>query len=102
MKVGSFFLAEIKRTISSLSPRGTVSASISVTNPYLYSWLTRSSVVYVAVFMVSTFIFLRLVCHIPRYSFFCFFSDLVFYFVNIHVDFTSHHFLVYSIIYLLM
>ena len=57
MKLGSFFLAEIKRMISSLSPRGTVSASISVTNPYLYSWLTNSSVVFVAVFMVLPFPF---------------------------------------------
>ena len=98
MKVGSFFLAEIKRTISSLSPRGTVSASISVTNPYLYSWLTRSSVVYVAVFMVSTFPFLRLVCPIPRYSSFCFFSDLVFSGESIHVGHTTHMFLVHRTI----
>src|SRR5437867_11376744 len=39
---GSFFFAEIRRTISSLSPRGTVSCSMSVTNPYLYSRLARS------------------------------------------------------------
>ena len=55
MKLGSFFLAEIKRMISSFNPRGTVSVSMSVTNPYLYSRLTNSSVVYVAVFMVHFF-----------------------------------------------
>ena len=39
---GSFFFAEIRRTVSSLNPRGTVSCSTSVTNPYLYSRLARS------------------------------------------------------------
>src|SRR3954466_4407793 len=37
MKGGSFFFAEIRRTVSSLSPRGMTSDSMSVTNPYLYS-----------------------------------------------------------------
>ena len=32
---GSVFLAEMKRTVSSLRPGGAVSASISVTKPYL-------------------------------------------------------------------
>src|SRR5215203_6934053 len=36
---GSFFLAEIKRTVSSDRPFGAFSDSISVTNPYLY-WST--------------------------------------------------------------
>ena len=37
-KAGSIFLAEIQRTTSSFKPGGAVSASISVTQPYLYSW----------------------------------------------------------------
>src|SRR3954447_1866283 len=37
MKGGSFFFAEISRMVSSLSPRGITSDSMSVTNPYLYS-----------------------------------------------------------------
>src|SRR5438874_13753372 len=49
MNFGSFFLAEIARMMSSLRPRGTVSASISVTKPYLYSRLASSSLVLVAV-----------------------------------------------------
>src|SRR5471032_514462 len=36
---GSFFLAEMKRTVSSERPLGAFSDSISVTNPYLY-WST--------------------------------------------------------------
>src|SRR5437879_741861 len=50
---GSFFLAEIMRTMSSLKPRGTVSVSMSVTKPYLYSRLASSSIVLVAVVIVS-------------------------------------------------
>ena len=57
MKLGSFFLAEIKRMMSSFSPRRTVSASMSVTKPYLYSRLTNSSVGVVAVFMVFNLTF---------------------------------------------
>src|SRR5262249_34229435 len=49
MKSGSFFLAELSRMMCSSSPGGTASASISVTNPYLYSRLTSSSIVLVAV-----------------------------------------------------
>src|SRR4029450_13235292 len=49
---GSFFLAEIIRTMSSLRPRGTSSASMSVTNPYLYSRVASSSMVSVLVDMV--------------------------------------------------
>src|SRR4051812_37292278 len=37
MNGGSFFLAEIRRTVSSFRPRGMTSDSMSVTNPYLYS-----------------------------------------------------------------
>src|SRR6476661_6456520 len=36
---GSFFLAEMKRTVSSDRPFGAFSDSMSVTNPYLY-WST--------------------------------------------------------------
>ena len=46
---GSFFLAEIKRMVSSLKPGGVDSDSTSVTKPYLYSCLTRLSMVSVAV-----------------------------------------------------
>src|SRR5438093_13598345 len=45
MNRGSFFFAEIRRTMSSFSPRGAVSASMSVTNPYLYSRFARASIV---------------------------------------------------------
>src|SRR5262245_18067397 len=40
---GSPFLALMSRMMSSLSPFGAVSASMSVTKPYLYSLLTRDS-----------------------------------------------------------
>src|SRR5947208_3734916 len=46
---GSFFFAEIRRTVSSLSPRGIVSASISVTQPYLYSRFASISAVLIFV-----------------------------------------------------
>src|SRR5580693_2207330 len=36
IQVGSFFFAEMKRTVSSDRPLGALSDSISVTNPYLY------------------------------------------------------------------
>src|SRR5260370_36381703 len=49
MNLGSFFFSEIMRMTSSLRPRGTVSASISVTNPCLYSRLASSAIVLVAV-----------------------------------------------------
>src|SRR5215216_5879218 len=42
---GSFFFATIRRIVSSLSPRGIMSDSISVTKPYLYSCLLKSSAV---------------------------------------------------------
>src|SRR5512145_604543 len=54
MKSGSFFLAEITRTTSSFRPGGTVSASISLTKPYLYSRLARSSTVFTEAFMAWT------------------------------------------------
>src|SRR5499427_5292683 len=38
-QAGSFFLAEMKRTVSSQSPLGAFSDSMSVSNPYLY-WST--------------------------------------------------------------
>src|SRR5437016_2116238 len=44
MNLGSFFLAEIRWMTSSFRPRGQVSASISVTNPCLYSRLASSAV----------------------------------------------------------
>ena len=53
MKGGSFLRAEIIRTISSFKPRGTASASTSVTKPYLYSWLAIASMVFVEVLIVS-------------------------------------------------
>ena len=40
---GSSFLAEMSRTMSSVSPCGMLSASMSVTKPYLYSRLTSVS-----------------------------------------------------------
>src|SRR5579884_1752235 len=43
MNAGSFFLAEISRMVSSFSPRGMTSDSMSVTNPYLYSPVVRVS-----------------------------------------------------------
>src|ERR1043165_6101963 len=45
MNSGSFFFAEISRITSSFNPAGIVSASISVTKPYLYSRWARSSAV---------------------------------------------------------
>src|SRR5262249_376084 len=51
---GSCFLAEMRRTTSSLRPRGTVSLSISVTKPHLYSWFASFSMVSVAVLMVNS------------------------------------------------
>src|SRR5579884_1107708 len=53
-QVGSFFLAEISRTMSSFKPGGTVSESTSETKPYLYSRLASSSIVLVAV-VISSF-----------------------------------------------
>src|SRR5262249_33853027 len=42
---GSFFFPEIKRMVSSLRPRGIVSDSMSVTQPYLYSRFVSISLV---------------------------------------------------------
>src|ERR1019366_1251377 len=50
---GSFFLAEMWRMVSSLKPGGVDSDSTSVTKPYLYSCLTRLSIVSVAVLIVK-------------------------------------------------
>src|SRR6266700_2719931 len=47
---GSFFLPEIKRIVSSLRPRGIVSDSMSVTQPYLYSRFVSISVVLIVSF----------------------------------------------------
>src|SRR5438132_13495523 len=52
MNFGSPFFAEIVRMSSSLRPLGTVSASMSVMKPYLYSRLASSSIVLVAVVIV--------------------------------------------------
>ena len=52
MNFGSFFLAEISRTMSSFKPGGAASASTSVTKPYLYSCLTNPSIVSVAVLIL--------------------------------------------------
>src|SRR6476619_6975243 len=46
---GSFFFAEIARTTSSLRPGGSVSDSMSVTKPYLYSRVASCSMVSVDV-----------------------------------------------------
>ena len=51
---GSCFLAEIIRTMSSLSPRGTDSCSTSVKKPYLYSRLASCSIVSVDVLMIHS------------------------------------------------
>ena len=51
--VGSFFFAEMWRMVSSLKPGGVDSDSTSVTKPYLYSCLTRLSMVSVAVLIVG-------------------------------------------------
>ncbi len=45
MNSGSPFLAEIKRMTSSFRPGGTVSAPMSVMNPYWYSRAARDSIV---------------------------------------------------------
>src|ERR1043166_1734291 len=52
MNSGSAFFPEMTRMISSLSPGGTVSVSMSETKPYLYSLLTNSSIVSVAVLIL--------------------------------------------------
>ena len=61
MKGGSFFLADIQRTRSSLRPGGAVSASTSVTQPYWYSWLAaaRSSAFVTSVDMPTPRLALR-------------------------------------------
>src|SRR5688572_11458098 len=53
MNSGSFFFAEITRTISSFKPGGTVSDSMSVMNPYLYSRPASSSSVSLALFIIE-------------------------------------------------
>src|SRR5918997_108415 len=42
---GSPFFSEMRRTVSSVRPRGIMSDSMSVTKPYLYSLLAKSSMV---------------------------------------------------------
>src|SRR5205085_12154563 len=54
MNCGSSFLAEMRRIVSSLSPLGTDSDSMSVTKPHLYSRLASSSIVLLSVVMIST------------------------------------------------
>ena len=49
----SFFFFEIRRTVSSVKPRGAASASKSVTKPYSYSLLTNCSMVSVAVLIIA-------------------------------------------------
>src|SRR5437899_12256776 len=46
MNSGSFFLAEIRRMVSSFRPLGTLSSSISVTKPHLYSRSAKSRIVF--------------------------------------------------------
>src|SRR6266480_5720273 len=57
--LGSFFLAEMKRMISSFSPIGAESASISVTNPHLYSRFARSWISVVSVGIVRSLHFCK-------------------------------------------
>src|SRR3970282_279788 len=59
MNSGSCFFAEIRRITSSFKPGGTVSASMSVTKPYLYSLWVRSSTVLVAAFICAFVFVLR-------------------------------------------
>src|SRR5882672_9411378 len=54
MNSGSFFLCEMSRMMSSFRPGGAASASTSVTKPYLYSCLTKPSMVSVAVLIVES------------------------------------------------
>src|SRR5262252_6639282 len=55
MNSGSFFLAEIAWTTSSVRPGGSESASISLTKPHLYSRLARASSVFAVVLMRALF-----------------------------------------------
>src|ERR1043166_5143262 len=50
---GSFFFSTMSRMVSSVKPRGITSDSISVTNPYLYSCLAKSSAVLISTFLNS-------------------------------------------------
>src|SRR5579864_7497556 len=49
MNSGSFFLAEIRRMMSSFNPLGILSSSTSVTKPHLYSRPARSWMVFTSV-----------------------------------------------------
>src|SRR3989304_5232862 len=60
MNCGSPFFVEIRRMMSSFSPRGATSDSISVTKPYLYSRLARASIVFVVVLIGSP-------CEVPTH-----------------------------------
>src|SRR2546428_8074992 len=51
MNPGSFFLAEIAWTTSSVRPGGSASASMSLTKPHLYSRVARASSVFAVVLM---------------------------------------------------
>src|SRR6185369_17483713 len=51
---GSPFLVEINSITFSLRPAGTVSDSMSVMNPHLYSWFTIDSIVSGLVAMISS------------------------------------------------
>ena len=62
---GSFFLAEMWRMVSSLKPGGVDSDSTSVTKPYLYSCLTRLSMVSVAVLIVENYFFFAQSAQMP-------------------------------------
>src|SRR5262245_39432815 len=55
MNSGSFFLAEIAWTTSSVRPGGSASASMSLTKPHLYSRLARASSVFAVVLMRALF-----------------------------------------------
>src|SRR5215207_6983443 len=62
---GSFFFAEMSRTVSSLSPRGMVSASMSVTKPYWYSRLTSCSME-LLMELPQVFVLTTAECGVPR------------------------------------
>src|SRR5262245_48611875 len=55
MNSGSFFLAEIAQTTSSVRPGGSASASMSLTKPHLHSRLARASSAFAVVLMSVLF-----------------------------------------------
>ncbi len=60
MNGGSFFLAEINRTMSSSSPGGAASDSTGVTKPYGYARLVNSSMVFAVSVIFAQLLFVGL------------------------------------------